>query len=192
MTLPPDRRDAILQASLEAFLAQGYRATSLSDIRQRSGASTGSIYHFFAGKGALAEALFERAIHSWSTASGPAAADPQSSAKDAVRASVRGLVAWAIAHPDQARFLDEIRSLATENNELAGIARRLAEGQSAAASRYALWSARGEVRDLPWPVAHALMLGPAYDLIRRLPQPGVGASAAEHLAEAAWTAVRTA
>ena len=53
----PDRRQAILDAALASFVARGYLATSISDIRAASGASTGSIYHFFAGKGALAEAL---------------------------------------------------------------------------------------------------------------------------------------
>ncbi|HTO27428.1 MAG TPA: TetR family transcriptional regulator, partial [Devosia sp.] len=44
-----DRRRQILDAALSAFLERGYAATSIADIRARSGASTGSIYHFFAG-----------------------------------------------------------------------------------------------------------------------------------------------
>ena len=60
-----DRRRQILDAALASFLEKGYAATSIADIRARSGASTGSIYHFFSGKGALAEALLREAVAGW-------------------------------------------------------------------------------------------------------------------------------
>ena len=44
------RREEILTAALSCFLDKGFERTTLGDIRARSGASTGSIYHFFAGK----------------------------------------------------------------------------------------------------------------------------------------------
>lgn len=183
-----DRRSEILDAALACFLARGFNATSIADIRRQSGASTGSIYHFFDNKGALALALVERAIGEWSGNSG-VAVDPGAAAETSIKASVSGLVQWGLANPAALRFLDEVRGLAAADPSLAPVAALLTRGSEAARARYALFVARGEVRDLPWPLAHALMLGPAYDFLRvvadRAP-PG----AAVALADAAWSAVR--
>ena len=61
-----ERRESILEAALGCFLEKGYIATTINDIREASGATTGSIYHFFDGKGALAMALLEDAMAGWS------------------------------------------------------------------------------------------------------------------------------
>ncbi len=45
-----ERRRSILEAALDCFLEKGYIATTINDIREASGATTGSIYHFFDGK----------------------------------------------------------------------------------------------------------------------------------------------
>ena len=53
-------RDRIIVATNELFRRQGYHGTSLSQISDASGATTGSIYHFFpGGKEALAVAVIE-------------------------------------------------------------------------------------------------------------------------------------
>ncbi|HEV7275140.1 MAG TPA: TetR/AcrR family transcriptional regulator [Devosiaceae bacterium] len=182
------RRNAILGAALDCFLDRGYAATSIDDIRQASGASTGSIYHFFPGKPAIAEALLQRAVAGWAGAD-PVASDGDASFESATRASVRGLVLWGSANPGLFRFMDEIRTLAARDPAFAGIRDALAAGRSAAAARYAAAASAGLVRPLPWPVAHALLLGPAYDYLREAP-PADGAEAtADILADAAWEAV---
>jgi len=187
---PPiaDRRSEILDAALGCFLARGYVATSIADIRRESGASTGSIYHFFENKGALALALVERAIAGWSGNSG-AAVDPDAAAETSIKASVTGLVQWGLANRAALRFLDEVRGLAATDPSLAPVAALLAHGSAAARARYGLFIARREVRDLPWPLAHALMLGPAYDFLR-LTADEASPGAAAILADAAWSAVR--
>jgi AcrR family transcriptional regulator len=182
----PDRRTEILEAALACFLDTGFAATSIADIRNRSGASTGSIYHFFAGKGVLALALVERATAAWGAAAALPAAGATAEAE--IKASVRGLVAWGMAHRREARFLDEVRTLAASDPALADLRTLLDAGNDAARARYAGYRSRGEVRSLPWPLAHALMLGPAYDYLRLVAEPDPGA--ADLLAEAAWRAVR--
>lgn len=185
-----DRRSQILEAALRCFLERGYRATTIGDIRALSGASTGSIYHFFNGKGGLARALLERAVAGWSGASSEAL-DPRLSAQAAIKASVRGLVRWGEANAPLLRFMDEIRTLALADPELAEARDALSNGQAKGRARFANFAARGEVRALPWPLAHALMLGPAYSYLRLVgagEPPVVGA--AELLADAAWMAVR--
>ncbi|GHO46915.1 TetR/AcrR family transcriptional regulator [Ktedonospora formicarum] len=52
------RRKAILDAALALFLEKGFSETTMEDIRQHSGASTGSIYHHFKNKDMLARALY--------------------------------------------------------------------------------------------------------------------------------------
>src|SRR5690242_3163334 len=60
-----DRRREILLAALDCFSEQGYQQTTIEHIRARSGASTGSIYHHFDGKEALAGALYLHGLASY-------------------------------------------------------------------------------------------------------------------------------
>jgi AcrR family transcriptional regulator len=157
----PDRRERILQAALGCFLDKGFAATTIADIRGASGATTGSLYHFFPGKAAIAGALFQSAVNGWAKATEAAAKrweEPQRS----VRASVEGLVDWALAEPQLFRILDELRFLAGAPQ----IADALGAGWAEAERAYQAQVERREVRPLPWPIARAAMLGPAYDYLR--------------------------
>jgi AcrR family transcriptional regulator len=186
---PAERRTQILEAALSCFLEHGYAATSIADIRKASGASTGSIYHFFDGKPALALALVQRGVAGWSAAAA-AAQNPQATPEEAIKASVGGLVTWGLAHPAELRFLDEIRTLQSTDPAFAPLLDAFGDGRGAGGALYDRWAAEGYVRPLPWSVAHALMLGPAYDFLRLsriLPAPP---DAAEFLADAAWNSVR--
>lgn len=184
-----DRRAAILEAALTCFLEMGYSATSIADIRRASGASTGSIYHFFDGKPALALALVQRAVAGWSAASATSTA-PGATPEQAIKASVAGLVTWGLAHPGELRFIDEIRTLQSADPALSALLDAFGGGRDAASSLYDRWTAEGHVRPLAWPVAHALMLGPAYDFLRLAQFLPVPPGAVETLAAAAWAAVR--
>lgn len=53
-------RTAILDAALELFSHRGYGATSMRDIASKAGVSTGSVYHHFADKEAIFQALLEQ------------------------------------------------------------------------------------------------------------------------------------
>lgn len=183
------RRDTILSAALGLFLERGYAATSIADIRAASGASTGSIYHFFKGKGAIAQALLTAAIAGSSAAGG---AGPDAPAETAIKASVVGLVRWATANPGQFRFVDELRSLARVDADLSEVGEALAAGQGANSAAWRRYVAAGQVKALAWPVAHAVILGPAYAWLRLPPEaqkPG-WRRAGELLADAAWDSVR--
>ena len=54
-----ERREAILLASLDLFIRQGYEATSVNSIIATLGISKGSFYHHFAGKEAVLDAALE-------------------------------------------------------------------------------------------------------------------------------------
>lgn len=184
------RRDQILTAAQSCFLAAGYRATTIADIRRASGASTGSIYHFFAGKPDIAAALFSTAITAWSSADAGAPAAGAADPETALKASVIGLVRFGLETPALFRLFDELHTLARFDPTLVAIADQLAAGRQAAEQRWQQWVAAGSVRDLPWAVAHALILGPAYDYLRHAPPGAPASEVAEQLAIAAWQAVK--
>jgi AcrR family transcriptional regulator len=52
-------RERVLDAALRLFTQKGYFNTSIPDIVQESGVSTGSIYHYFRDKEGIAKALFD-------------------------------------------------------------------------------------------------------------------------------------
>src|SRR4051812_50148552 len=60
-----DRRRAILDAALDAIDAKGLLAATLDDIKDRSGASIGSIYHHFGDKEGIAAALYAQLLAEW-------------------------------------------------------------------------------------------------------------------------------
>ena len=51
-------RAAILEAALDLFSRQGYRGTSIREIAERAGVSTGNVYHHFADK----ETIFQTVL----------------------------------------------------------------------------------------------------------------------------------
>jgi len=157
----------------------------MSDIRKASGATTGSLYHFFAGKADIALAVVQMAVNEW------AAASPRGDTfAERVQGSVRGLIMWGVSHPETARFMYALRSLALHDPELKVVAEYFSNGAAAAEADYQSAASRGEVRPLAWPVAHALILGPVYDFLQSA-QGGEDADAlADLFATTAWNAIR--
>jgi AcrR family transcriptional regulator len=57
-----DRRQAIIEAALDEFIARGYAATRLDDVAQRAGVAKGTIYLHFKDKEALFQELVRTAL----------------------------------------------------------------------------------------------------------------------------------
>jgi AcrR family transcriptional regulator len=57
-----ERREAIIAAALDEFIAQGFAATRLDDVAKRAGVAKGTIYLHFKDKEALFEELIRTAI----------------------------------------------------------------------------------------------------------------------------------
>ena len=57
-----ERREAIIAAGLEEFIARGFAATRLDDVAKRAGVAKGTIYLHFKDKEALFEELIRTAI----------------------------------------------------------------------------------------------------------------------------------
>ena len=54
----PERREAILDAALHSFVDRGFHGTAMPEIARRAGIPAGTIYHSFASKEELVNALF--------------------------------------------------------------------------------------------------------------------------------------
>src|SRR4051812_7667991 len=57
-----ERREAIIAAAMDEFIAQGFAATRLDDVAKRAGVAKGTIYLHFKDKEALFEELIRKAI----------------------------------------------------------------------------------------------------------------------------------
>ncbi len=186
------RRGEILRAALASFEALGYEASTIEDIRRRSRASVGSIYHHFGGKAGIASALYAEGLAGYQA--GLLARMRRSrSAEALVKAVVRHHIDWAEANPSWARYLIGMRRL----EAVAAIEVRLRElNQDFVREAVALIRPHmdsGEIAPLRLEILLALLFGPAQEFLRlwfagraelRLRQ------ARELLAKAAWESVK--
>jgi AcrR family transcriptional regulator len=152
-----DRRQAILDAALQAIDAKGVLAATLDDIREGSGASIGSIYHHFGDKEGIAAALYAQLLAEWQR--GFVAALRNRGAEQGVRAAVDHQLRWAARHPAAIRFL------LTFTPPRATLARQNREFFDAVNTWLA--SHAGEIRqDLDLATGEAVWLGPASEYCR--------------------------
>jgi len=182
-----ERRRAILVAALHAFTEHGFDGATIDDIRRRSGASVGSIYHFFSGKEAIAAALYREGIEEW-TGVLRAAIRSALSAEDVVRGAAAAYFDWATSNPDWYFFLIDLRDLALgspSRDEIFGLVdateRDLAQRLSAAGEA-------GVIAHLTPSLYWAMVFGPVLSFLMiwgRRGRPPLGA-ARSALIEAAW------
>ena len=186
------RRREVLDAALTSFLELGVEATTLEHIRARSGASTGSIYHLFKSKDALAGAIFLESLADLH-ARLLEAIGAASSAREAILAVVDHYLDWVVREPERARFLLHAPRAPIEaavGPEL------LAENRAflLAMKQHVTEHMRGaQVRQMPMDVFVVLVLAPMQEYARQH-LGGIAKTppdqAARALGEAVWRAVR--
>lgn len=159
------RRSAILSAALSEFNANGVAGGSIEQIRHRSGASVGSIYHHFSSKEGIAAALYLDGLRDYQrgfVAQLAAAA----SIRAGVQHGVRYHVEWIVGQPELARFLLLGRDPGVVE-EIEGPLRELNRSFFEAVSDWmAPAVARGELRELSTELLTALWLGPSQEIAR--------------------------
>jgi AcrR family transcriptional regulator len=185
-----DRRAEILDAALESFAERGYAATTIADLRERSGASVGSIYHRFGDKQGVAAELYVECLLDYHRGVARALErDP--GAEDGIKALVRHHLRWVERNPRRAAFLLDRREaeaaaadrIREANLELLEIVRRWLEPHLDA----------GRVRRMPLQLFYVIVLGPSQEYVRqwlRDPDRASLRRVGPVLAEAAWNAVR--
>jgi AcrR family transcriptional regulator len=187
------RRQAILEAALECFLANSVSATKIDAIRDRSGASVGSIYHFFGSKDGLATQLYVEVLADHH-ANYLDALRTSRSAKVGVTGAVHAHLRWVAANRDRARYVFNWRELEViDRREPAVVA--LNEELYRVASEWLAGHVRaGRIRSLSPRMFQALWMGATLEYARLwMAHPTSAADlvdAGDALANAAWHAVR--
>lgn len=100
-----NKYDAILDAALELFVERGFYGTAVPLVSERAGVAAGTIYHYFASKEALVNALFrhwKEAIAQTVYTAFPATAPP----REQFRAIWMQMAGFAVANPKAFAFLE--------------------------------------------------------------------------------------
>jgi AcrR family transcriptional regulator len=186
------RKEDILLAALACFAEHGYPNTTMQDIRERSGASNGSIYHHFSSKEGIAAALYVEAIIDYQ-ARILAALERNPQAQEGIYAIVESHLDWVSGKPEWARYLTEMRHA----EFMKAAEEPLAEANRKFIAGFVAWMKpnfkSGALRRLPVDLFMSLLLGPCQEFVRIwLEGKAVTAvsGAKEELAQAAWSAVR--
>jgi AcrR family transcriptional regulator len=182
------RREAILAAALDDFVDKGFEATTIEDVRARSGASNGSIYHHFASKEEIAGALYVEALADYQGGflevleRAPTA---EAGVKDGVRYHLR----WVAENPKRARFLLYRREAEVRRVTQAAVRASNSQLFAAVTSWLTPRMESGTMRHLPADVCYAAWLGAAQEFARLWLSGALETpidEAAEALAGAAW------
>jgi AcrR family transcriptional regulator len=187
-----ERRDQILTAALGAFAEKGFAATTIGDVRERSGASTGSIYHHFGDKEGLAAQLYVGGLRGYQEGF-LARLRRAPDAERAVKGLVRHHLTWIERNAELARFIfgrRETEVVAATEEPMRALNRELF---TEAAGLLEPWFADGSLRRLPLDVFNSLLIGPGQEFARAWLRDRTKtsiASARRSLAEAAWAALR--
>jgi AcrR family transcriptional regulator len=187
----PSRKRQIVEAALACFTELGIERAGMEDIRARSGASTGSIYHHFKSKEQLAAEVYLEGIRLYQDGFLPAMEEAPD-ARGGIRAVVRYHLRWAEDHPDWARFLFQQRRAEFMTAMEAEFSRINAEFFGRASRWFATHIGAGTIRRLPADLYIPLILGPCQEYTRMYLSGHVRArpdETAEELANAIWRAV---
>ena len=188
MSAVAERRGAILDAALDAYAARGYEGMTIAEVRRRSGASVGSIYHRFGDKRGIAAALYADCLADYHRGL-VAVLDATAGAEAGIRAMVRHHLRWVAENPARAAFLFERR----EPEVALASADRVRSLNEALFERCREWLAphqrAGRIRRMPLALIYVIVLGPSQEYARawlRDPERGRNAAAERELARAAW------
>lgn len=186
------RRKEILSAALDCFTAAGVEATTIEDVRARSGASVGSIYHHFGSKEKLAGALNVEALRDYQEGF-LRELKRHSDAEPGIRAVVAYHLSWVRKNANWARYL-----LATREADFMVEAEDTVQEMNLRFSEeLAAWRQphidSGAMVQLPADLYRPLLVGPLHEFSRQwLSGRGTTtmAEAQNVLADAIWQAIK--
>ena len=187
-----DTRSRILDAALACFNEWGYEQTTISRIRERSGVSNGALFHHFATKEAIADALHVDAIAHFQHGLWELLRRRPRSVHAAVSDTISHQLRWIEENEDHARFLYVRGHLDWDSPagaELQELNRNLAQA-------YQDWLAplieSGRIRPMSMLMLTAIVTGPVHAIARRWLAghlPGPLSAYLQELADAAGAAL---
>jgi AcrR family transcriptional regulator len=187
----PLRRREIIEAALACFTELGYERTSISDIRERAGASTGSVYHHFGSKEQLAAEVYLEGIRDYQ-AGYLAALEAERDPEKGIHAVIAYHLTWVKKNQAWARYLMRMRHL----EFMAEKEGEFEELNKPSFGRIAGWFrkhiAAGAIRRLPRDLYPAILMGPCQEFTRLYLEGRTDAKleeTAREMAAAVWRAL---
>ncbi|MFN0197097.1 MAG: TetR/AcrR family transcriptional regulator [Planctomycetaceae bacterium] len=186
------RRRSILDAALDCFLEFGVEGTTIDQIRLKSGASHGSIYHLFRGKDEIALTLFIEGMKDYHDRV-VAAMSRESTAQGLIRAMIETHMLTTVERPALGLYLTRMGLV-----DAIGSIREEYRHQTEAFARD-VWQHlqpfvdRGELVRLDRDLYFSLIIGPSTHMARawlRKTYTGDLLSVVETLAETAWHSLK--
>ncbi len=153
------RRSDIIQAALFCFDEYGFNETTIEDIRKRSNASSGSIYHHFKSKDQLGAAVYLEGIKHYQSGM-LENMEKHNTPKGLIESMVGYYFQWMKDNAAWARYLMQMRQEAfmeiTENS-IASANKQFIE---CLAGLFSPKIKAGKLRKLPLEIYLSLILGP--------------------------------
>jgi len=180
---------SVLTHALQCFNETGLEASTIDDLRQRSGQSVGTIYHHFRNKEGVVAALFFVGLDDQSRVIAQAMEEAGGSTQRMVAALIQAYMSWAQSVSEMARFVLLARESVAKGPSAELLTQRLHARYQPLDDCLARAMSRGEIQQLPEELIPALILGPAESYCRgwlagrRASPPG---ECAQVLADAAW------
>ncbi len=180
----PSKRDAILDAMMDVVVERGFHDAPMSLIAERSGASAGVIYHYFASKEEIIEALYRR-VHAVKSASLLAGYSPEMEVREAFLQVWMNAYRFYRKHAREMRFLEQYRSAGFTCRPAADAAE---DGEQELRRRFQTQAKGGVLRDWPLEVLEEMTMG-LVEALARLPRR-LSPRVLREVAEQVWAAVR--
>jgi len=122
----PDKRRAILDAALSLFVERGFHGTAVPLVAERAGVAAGTIYRYFDSKEDLVNQLYRELKLSLAASVGDAL-PARATARERFHAFWRGMLDWALAHPEGYAFLEFHSHAAYLDDESRAVQRKTLE-----------------------------------------------------------------
>lgn len=162
----PEKKRQILDAALAVFSEKGVQLATMEDIRERSGASKGSIYHHFESKEQIAIALYLDALEELHGRMREALAKARTA-----QGGIRGLVAAYVRWFPRRRELGQFLFTAMVDESFMRRAKSIRSAEEGFLGEVLVWAKpyieSGEMIALSPSLYVAIVIGPCRDFFRR-------------------------
>lgn len=186
------RRREILMAALACFCEYGISGATIEMIKERSGASVGSLYHHFGNKEQIAVALYTEGMRDHYARLREVLAETQS-AEEGVKSIVATFINWIADNPEWARFVFYSRSQVAQIDKDEAIKQDNREHWGMLREWFSPLVSEGTVKRLPSECYSSIIVGPAQDYARRWLSGRANRDIREYIdvfSDAAWLALK--
>lgn len=189
----PARKRDIMNAALSCFNKLGFTETSISDILEKAGASTGSLYHHFGSKEQLAGEIYLEGIRDYQEGF-IAVLENESDARRGIFGIVEYHLQWVDRNKDLARYLFRMRHLEFMSSKEEEFARLNDDLNGRVAAWFRAQISAGAIRKMVPALYPVILMGACQEFSRQYVNGQIPVpldAAARELALAAWSALRT-